>query len=87
MASREMYDVLKRLKELDKNNPNVINDAVENTEKMNPPVEEAKKAKPDFLDMDKDGDKKEPMKKAIKDKKKKMDEAHKVSKSHVEKMV
>jgi len=28
-----------------------------------------KKAKPDFLDMDKDGDKKEPMKKAIKDKK------------------
>lgn len=27
------------------------------------------KAKPDFLDMDKDGDKKEPMKKAIKDKK------------------
>jgi len=29
------------------------------------------KAKPDFLDMDKDGNKKEPMKKAIKDKKKK----------------
>ena len=29
----------------------------------------AKGAKPDFLDMDKDGDKKEPMKKAIKDKK------------------
>ena len=29
---------------------------------------EAKKAKPDFLDMDKDGDKKEPMKKAVKDK-------------------
>jgi len=27
-----------------------------------------KKAKPDFLDMDKDGDKKEPMKKAVKDK-------------------
>ena len=34
-------------------------------------VEEAAKAKPDFLDMDKDGDKKEPMKKAIQDKKKK----------------
>jgi hypothetical protein len=32
-------------------------------------VDEA--AKPDFLDMDKDGDKKEPMKKAIKDKKEK----------------
>ena len=30
-----------------------------------------KKAKPDFLDVDKDGDKKEPMKKALKDKKKK----------------
>jgi hypothetical protein len=30
-----------------------------------------KEAKPDFLDMDKDGDKKEPMKKAIKDKEKK----------------
>jgi len=29
-----------------------------------------KKAKPDFLDMDKDGDKKEPMKKAVADKKK-----------------
>lgn len=33
-----------------------------------------KKAKPDFLDMDKDGDKKEPMKKALKDKKKKTTE-------------
>ena len=31
---------------------------------------ESKKAKPDFLDMDKDGNKKEPMKKAVKDKKK-----------------
>ena len=35
----------------------------------NAKVDEA--AKPDFLDVDKDGDKKEPMKKAIKDKKKK----------------
>ncbi len=33
----------------------------------NPAVKEA--AKPDYLDMDKDGDKKEPMKKALKDKK------------------
>ena len=32
-------------------------------------MKEAKKAKPDFLDMDKDGDKKEPMKKAVADKK------------------
>jgi len=34
-------------------------------------IAEAKKAKPDFLDVDKDGDKKEPMKKAVQDKKKK----------------
>jgi hypothetical protein len=34
-------------------------------------IAEAQKSKPDFLDMDKDGNKKEPMKKAIKDKKKK----------------
>ena len=32
---------------------------------------EAKKSKPDHLDFDKDGDKKEPMKKAVQDKKKK----------------
>ena len=32
-------------------------------------AEASKKAKPDFLDMDKDGDKKEPMKKAVADKK------------------
>ncbi len=31
-------------------------------------MKEGKKTKPDFLDMDKDGDKKEPMKKAVKDK-------------------
>jgi len=45
-------------------------------------VYEAKGKKPDFLDMDKDGDKKEPMKKAVADKKKnpfakKVDEASK----------
>jgi hypothetical protein len=33
-------------------------------------MKEVKKAKPDFLDLDKDGDKKEPMKKAAKDAKK-----------------
>jgi hypothetical protein len=32
-------------------------------------VEEAKKAKPDYFDVDKDGNKKESMKKALKDKK------------------
>lgn len=34
-------------------------------------LDEAKKAKPDFLDLDKDGDKKESMKKAAKDAKEK----------------
>ena len=40
-------------------------------------IDEAKKAKPDFLDVDKDGDKKEPFKKAVKDKEEddKLDEA------------
>ena len=79
MASREMIDVLQRLRELDEKNPNVHTDALENTEKLNPPVEEAK-AKPDYIDLDKDGNKKEPMKKAAKDaKKKKMDEAITIS--------
>lgn len=41
----------------------------EKEEKKEESVEEAKKAKPDYLDFDKDGDKKEPMKKALKDKK------------------
>jgi len=36
-------------------------------------VQTEAKAKPDFLDMDKDGDKKEPMKKAVKDKEEKKD--------------
>ena len=79
MASREMIDVLQRLRELDEKNPNVHTDALENAEKLNPPVEEAK-AKPDYIDLDKDGNKKEPMKKAAKDaKKKKMDEAITIS--------
>ena len=38
-------------------------------------TKKAKGAKPDFLDMDKDGDKKEPMKKAVADKEKKVDES------------
>ena len=69
-----MIDVLERLRELDKQNPDVHLDAIKNTEKMNPSVEEAK-AKPDFLDLDKDGNKKEPMKKAAKDKKEKVKES------------
>ena len=38
-------------------------------------IAEAKKAKPDYLDFDKDGNKEEPMKKALKDKEHKTDEA------------
>ena len=56
-------------------------------------VSEAKKAKPDFLDMDGDGNKTEPMKKAVKDKEAKKDkkdvkEGHggMPSKAHVMKM-
>jgi hypothetical protein len=40
-------------------------------------VMDEKKAKPDFLDLDKDGDKEETMKKAAKDKKEKVKEAEK----------
>jgi len=43
MSNTLMYDVLERLRELDKKNPNVHSDALENTEKMNAPIEEAKK--------------------------------------------
>lgn len=45
--------------------------AVETIKKNLMAALQEKKAKPDFLDMDKDGNKKEPMKKALKDKKKK----------------
>ena len=46
-----------------------VNPALENIKETLYKALSEKKAKPDFLDMDKDGDKKEPMKKAIKDKK------------------
>ena len=42
-------------------------------------IMDEKKAKPDFLDLDKDGDKKEPMKKAAKDKKEKVEEKYATS--------
>ena len=52
---------------------------------------EAKKAKPDYIDIDGDGDKKEPMKKAVKDKEKKKvgeakDDTEMPSKAHIMKM-
>ena len=34
MASREMYDVLKRLKELDKNNPNLSHASFDSSSDM-----------------------------------------------------
>jgi len=54
-------------------------------------LDEGKKAKPDFLDMDKDGNKKEPMKKAVADKKKnsfakKVEEAKKELKGNQKKL-
>ena len=55
----------------------------EDTCKVHSKMKEGKGSKPDFLDMDKDGNKKEPMKKAVADKKKnpfgnkKVDEAKK----------
>ena len=83
---KKLYDVKKSLKqriaELEaslpfntySSNPKytqalLLKEAVENMIK----TQEAK-AKPDFLDMDKDGDKKEPMKKAVKDKEAKKNE-------------
>jgi len=42
-------------------------------------IMDEKKAKPDFLDLDKDGDKEEPMKKAAKDKKEKVEEKYATS--------
>ena len=83
---KKLYDVKKSLKtkiaELEatlpfntyNSNPKyvqalLLKEAVENMIQ----TQEAK-AKPDFLDMDKDGDKKEPMKKAVKDKEEKKNE-------------
>jgi hypothetical protein len=53
--SNNIYDILKTMRGLDSSKSALT---------------EGKKAKPDFLDADKDGDKKEPMKKAVKDKSK-----------------
>src|SRR6056300_441051 len=73
MASLEMYNVLDKLRELDSKKTEAVADALDNTEKMNGEQNIAE-AKPDFLDLDKDGNKKEPMKKAAKDAKKKTNE-------------
>ena len=51
--SNNIYDILKKMQSLEAPKQNLT---------------EGKKAKPDFADLDKDGDKKEPMKKAAKEK-------------------
>ena len=51
--SNNIYDILKKMQSLEAPKQN---------------LSEGKKAKPDFADLDKDGDKKEPMKKAAKEK-------------------
>lgn len=53
--SNNIYDILKKM---------------QNLEAPKQSLTESKKAKPDFADLDKDGDKKEPMKKAAKEKNK-----------------
>lgn len=69
--SNNIYDILKKFNNLDsvKNmlseGKKVCKDCGEVKCKC---IDESKGSKPDFLDMDKDGDKKEPMKKAAKDK-------------------
>ena len=47
---------------------------IEYDDKKDRKEKKTESSKPDFLDMDKDGDKKEPMKKAVKDKEEKVDE-------------
>lgn len=62
----QMIDVLQRLREIADRSPEEIGRAIAAAEAMTAkPVAEAK---PDFLDLDKDGDKKEPMSKAAKEK-------------------
>jgi hypothetical protein len=53
--SNNIYDILKKMQNLEAPKQNLT---------------ESKKAKPDYIDIDKDGDKKEPMKKAAKEKSK-----------------
>ena len=66
--TNESYDSVLKDSDYQKNKLflDVLNTAIAEREEL-----EEKGAKPDYLDFDKDGDKKEPMKKALKDKKKK----------------
>ena len=66
--TNESYDSVLKDSDYQKNKLflDVLNTAIAEREEL-----EEKGSKPDYLDFDKDGDKKEPMKKALKDKKKK----------------
>ncbi len=68
-----------------------VNPALENIKETLYKALSEKKAKPDYIDIDGDGDKKEPMKKAVKDKKSKKvgeakEEGKMPSKTHIMKM-
>lgn len=71
--SNNIYDILKNFNNLD-SVKNMLNEGKAVCKSCGKAkckcVEESKGSKPDFLDMDKDGDKKEPMKKAAKEKSK-----------------
>lgn len=56
-------------------NPMAAESIRKQLDKLYQEIKEGKKSKPDFLDMDKDGNKSEPMKKALKDKASKKDES------------
>ena len=72
----QMIDVLQKLREIAAKSPEEIGRAIAAAEAMSgKTVVEAKVKKPDYIDLDKDGDKKEPMKKAVADKEKKVDES------------
>lgn len=63
-----MIDVLTKLREIAGRSPEEIGRAIAAAEKMSGHGQPVAEAKPDYLDFDKDGDKDEPMKKALKDK-------------------
>lgn len=71
--SNNIYDILKKFNNLD-SVKNMLNEGKAVCKSCGKAkckcVDESKGSKPDFLDMDKDGDKKEPMKKAAKEKSK-----------------
>jgi hypothetical protein len=67
-------------------NITLFRDFEDNYKKGKNVMEEGKHAKPDFLDLDKDGDKKEPMKKAAKDAEEMEEEKSVVKEEQVEEM-